>query len=102
MTDQPTNRKVPVVQRDNFTLYLERSFGQTFIHCDIHGAWTKNVMRELSLAFDCLKCLHREPIYALHDPDDNKHLKFIQTFGFKFVETFTDVGTGQTKQMFKT
>lgn len=83
--------KVPVVRRRAYTLYLEQATRQhTFIHCDIHGRWSSRTKRDLADDFATLKGLHGGPIYALHDPSDHKHHKFLAMFGFKWAASFND------------
>lgn len=76
--------KVPVVRRWCFTISLEHvQPNYTMIHCDIHTRWSKQVKRELRDGWYLLRMCHRGPIYALHDPADEKHEKFLKMFGFK-------------------
>ena len=74
--------KVPVVTKPEYTLYFERANGLTLIHCDIHVIWTKGVRSRLLADWATLKSLHTETIYAAHTRGDDKHLKFLTTFGF--------------------
>lgn len=81
--------KVPVVQRPEYTLYLERATrNHSFIHCDIHVRWSPQVKQRLLNDWKTLKDLHGHPIYALHTPGDVKHLKFLRMFGFKFLRNY--------------
>jgi hypothetical protein len=83
--------KVPVVRRSVYTLYLEQATPRhTFIHCDVHGRWTPEVKRRLAADFETLKGLHGGPFYALHEPGDRKHTKFLAMFGFRWAASFTD------------
>jgi hypothetical protein len=83
--------KVPVVRRPVYTLYLEQATRHhTFIHCDIRTRWTAKIKRDLAADFASLKSLHGGPFYALHDPSDQKHHKFLAMFGFKWAASFTD------------
>ena len=83
--------KVPVVRRPVYTLYLEQATRvHTFIHCDVHGRWSPRVKRELIADWATLKQLHGGPLYALHDPGDSKHAKFLAMFGFEREASFTD------------
>ncbi len=82
--------KVPVVKRPVYTLYLEQATPQhTFIHCDVRK-WSPRVKRQLAEDFETLKSLHGGPLYALHDPTDHKHHKFLTMYGFKWAASFTD------------
>lgn len=83
--------KVPVIRRPVYTLYLEQATAKhTFIHCDVHGRWTPRIKRDLAADWDTLKQLHGGPLYALHDPQDHKHSKFLTMFGFYWAASFTD------------
>ena len=83
--------KVPVVRRSVYTLYLEQATpAHTFIHCDVHGRWSPRIKRELARDWDALKQLHGGPLYALHEPGDRKHAKFLNMFGFRWAASFTD------------
>ena len=83
--------KVPVVRRRNYTLFLEQATRHhTFIHCDIHGRWTPRIKRDLADDFAAIKALHGGPLYALHEPSDTKHHKFLAMYGFKWAASFSD------------
>jgi hypothetical protein len=83
--------KVPVVRRPVYTLYLEQATpGHTFIHCDVHGRWTRCTKKQLAADFDALKALHGGPFFALHEPGDTKHSKFLAMFGFRWCASYTD------------
>ncbi|WP_066803337.1 hypothetical protein [Sphingomonas asaccharolytica] len=83
--------KVPVVRRPVYTLYLEQATPRhTFIHCDVHGVWTPRVKRDLCSDWQALRALHGGPFYALHEPGDRKHSKFLTMFGFRWAASFTD------------
>lgn len=83
--------KVPVVRRPGYTLYLEQAApAHTFIHCDVHGRWSPRAKRELIADWSTLLRLHGGPIYALHEPGDRKHSKFLAMFGFRWAASFTD------------
>lgn len=74
--------KIPVVQHDQFILYLERLDDCVVIHCDVLVRWTKAVKKNLSECFQKLTVNVGEPIYAMHTPSDTKHRKFLEMFGF--------------------
>lgn len=84
-------RKVPVIVRPGaYTVYFERTSGLTFIHCDIHGRWTKDTKTRLSADWKALRDIHEgSPIYALHTPNDTKHEKFLLMMGFRYAASFT-------------
>ena len=83
--------KVPVVRKPEYTLYFEQATrAHTFIHCDIHERWSPAVKAQLAQDFAALTALHGGPFYALHDPADRKHHKFLRMFGFKWAASFHD------------
>lgn len=77
-----TDGKVPVIGTDDYTLYIERFDGFTFIHCDVYN-WNKSVKKELHVALDYVMDRFGT-VCALHDIDDNKHRKFLEMYGFNF------------------
>ena len=76
--------KIPVLQNDKFVLYLEQMEDCLVIHCDVLVKWTKNVKKELLDGFQKLTNMCKEPLYALHTPDDAKHKKFLEMYGFEY------------------
>lgn len=83
-------RKVPVIVRPAYTVSLERTSGLTFIHCDVHSAWTPAIKSALKRDWSALLAMHEAPILALHDPRDRKHEKFLRMFGFSRLTSFVD------------
>jgi hypothetical protein len=80
--------KQPVIRNNDYILYLEFAFKSTFIHCDCFR-WTKEVKKRLISDLDKLCALRTEPIFAIHEIDDKKHLKFITMMGFTHFMDFT-------------
>jgi len=80
--------KTPVIHSDDYVVYFENVQGYTFIHCDCYR-WSKTTKQELTKDFDCLYSIHRKPIYAMHDIDDNKHLKFLTMMKFSFLSEYS-------------
>lgn len=90
--------KTPVITSKDYIVYLEYSFNITFIHCDCYR-WTKEVKHSLKEDFEKLLTIHRQPVYAIHEIEDNKHLKFITMMGFTYFADF--VGSdNKTRQLF--
>jgi hypothetical protein len=71
------------VKTSDFTLYTEAFRGLTFIHCDVHVPWSLCVKRALGEAFEALRARLQTDLYALHEPLDHKHKKFLSLYGFK-------------------
>ena len=78
--------KTPVIQSDNYIVYLEYFADLSFIHCDCYH-WNKTVKAALLADLDKLFEIHRKPILAIHDVGDKKHLKFLRMVGFTFYNT---------------
>ena len=74
--------KLPVVNTDEYIIYLENVGGSTFVHCDVFK-WSKTVRADLISKWNNLCWLHNKPIYAYHYVGDDKHLKFLKMTGFK-------------------
>lgn len=79
--------KTPVIWSTTYIVYLEDHAGASFIHCDCVG-WNKSVKQQLKADFEKLLEIHRKPIFAIHDIDDKKHLKFLSMMGFSFYQNF--------------
>lgn len=75
--------KTPVIYNKDYTVYLEHFEGYTFIHCDCFR-WSKQTKLKLQKDIDTLVTLHNCPIFAFHDTEDNKHLKFLTMLKFKY------------------
>lgn len=89
-------RKVPVIVRPAYTVFLERTDGLTLVHCDIHQRWTPTIKAALREDWLSLVAMHEAPILALHTPGDRKHHKFLTLFGFRFLGSLqTPEGTHQ-------
>lgn len=93
--------KVPVINREEYTVSLERASGLNFIHCDVHKPWSKTIRFELYEDFRLLLYLVNEPIHALHRPEDKKHEKFLNLFGFTYLCDFIDAD-GEEFQLYRT
>ena len=81
--------KVPVIEDDNFTLYLEVYEGLLYIHCDVRK-WAKSTKKKMKVALDSLLKKHDQPIFAAQIDNDNKHRKFLDMYGFKYVGIIKD------------
>lgn len=90
--------KTPVINTDDYTVYLENYSNNTFIHCDCYR-WTKTVKQQLKTDFDKLVDIHGKPIFAIHELNDSKHLRFLDMMDFKYHGEF--IGDDkQTRQLF--
>lgn len=78
--------KIPVVQRDAYTIYFEQVMGVTFTHCDVYK-WNRTTRANLLNDSEAITALHGGPLYAYHTVGDTKHLKFLKMLGFEYVKT---------------
>lgn len=79
--------RIPVIHKEAYTVSLQLFIDvddaeYTFIHCDIHTAWTKSVKQQLLKDFELLCSLNNQNYMTLSDVDDTKHHKFLRMFGF--------------------
>lgn len=79
--------KTPVICSKDYTVYLEQHAGASFIHCDCFK-WTKQIKAKLIADLEILLQIHRRPVFAIHEIDDKKHLKFLSITGFVFYQDF--------------
>jgi hypothetical protein len=77
--------KQPVIERPDWTIFIEKYGGYSFIHCDVHKPWTAERARRLEEDTQALVKANGAPIFALHDPGDTKHLKFLTKYRFQYV-----------------
>lgn len=80
--------KHPVVSNDDYIIYLEFAFKSTFIHCDCFK-WNKSIKKRMLEDLEKLSQLRTDPIYAIHEIGDKKHLKFVTMMGFEHFMDFT-------------
>lgn len=81
--------KVPVVKDKAFTLYLEEYNNLLFIHCDVYK-WLKSTRKKMEIHLDFLLKKYNRPIFAAQIDNDNKHRKFLDMYGFKYVGVIKD------------
>ena len=81
--------KVPVVEDKAFTLYLEEYEQLLFIHCDVYK-WLKSTRKKMEISLDSLVKKYNRPIFAAQIDNDNKHRKFLDMYGFKYVGVIKD------------
>ena len=90
--------KVPVIENDNFTTYLEVHEGLLFIHCDVHK-WSKTISKKMKSVLKGLIKKYKQPIYAEHITGDNKQGKFLDMYGFKYFGIIED-DFGKNREVF--
>ena len=96
--------RVPVIERDDYTIWFqpyEDADGEviTFIHCEIHNRWTKQVKLAVAADYAQLRDMTRQAFYTLSEPTDTKHHKFLTIFGFKHHKD-VQLGDGSVKHIF--
>ena len=74
--------KVPVVLRDEYTMYLELFDNLLWFHTDVNR-WTIGVKKRFEKDLDCLLDLVGMALAALIRDDDNKLGKFARSIGFQ-------------------
>ena len=74
--------KVPVVLRDEYTMYLELFDNLLWFHTDVNK-WTIGVKKRFEKDLDCLSKLVGIALAALIRDDDNKLGKFAKSIGFQ-------------------
>lgn len=80
--------KTPVVQRQNYVMYLEFFAGMHWFHTDVFK-WNKEVKKQFLEDLNLLQYLVSTPLVALIEEDNTKLAKFAQKIGFKVEQTFT-------------
>ena len=73
--------KVPVVNRVDYTMYLELYEGMLWFHTDVHK-WTSTVKTKYLKDLDLLEDLVAVPLVALVNIDDVKLAKFGKSTGW--------------------
>lgn len=78
--------KIPVVVTPEYTLYLDKFKDLLFIHCTVR-VWNKKTKKDLEVALAYMLDSYKQPFYATHELDDNKHRKFLEMYGFEYFST---------------
>ena len=87
--------KVPVVIRDDYTMFLEFFDGILWFHTDVHK-WTAEVKVKYLEDLNILQYLINCPLVAMVNQRDKKLSKFGKVIGFKYEQPFL----GNDKQMY--
>lgn len=80
--------KVPVVNRKDYTMYLELFEGMLWFHTDVHG-WTSAVKKEYLKDLNALQNLVNVPLVALVAEEDIKLAKFGKATGWTKLNSLT-------------
>jgi hypothetical protein len=81
--------KVPVIEDEAFTAYLEEYSNLLFVHCDVYK-WNKTTNKKMKAGLDFLVRKYNQPIFAAQIDNDNKHRKFLDMYGFKYIGVIKD------------
>jgi hypothetical protein len=87
--------KVPVVLRDDYTMFLEFFEGMLWFHTDVRR-WTADVKVKYLEDLNILQYLINCPLVAMVHQRDKKLSKFGSIIGFKYEQPFL----GNDKQMY--
>ena len=87
--------KVPVVLRDDYTMYLELHDAALWFHTDVHR-WTAEIKAKYLEDLNILQYLINSPLVAMVNQRDKKLSKFVSVIGFKYERSFL----GNDKQMY--
>lgn len=77
--------KVPVVNRQDYTMYLENFAGMLWFHTDVHK-WSSQVKTKYLEDLNLLQYLVNIPLTALIEEDNKKLAKFAELTGWKFFD----------------
>jgi len=91
--------KVPVVVRDDYTMYLEFFNSLLWFHTDVRK-WSSKVKLKFVEDLNLLHYLTGIPIVALVDEDDKKLAKFGSTTGWNKVGE-VPTNTGKTGHIYQ-
>ena len=87
--------KTPVVNRPDYTMYLENFAGMLWFHTDVRK-WTSEIKVKYVEDLNILQYLINSPLVAMVNQRDKKLSKFSKVIGFKYEQPFL----GNDKQMY--
>lgn len=77
--------KVPVVNRQDYTMYLESFAGMLWFHTDVHR-WSSEVKNKYLEDLNLLQHLVNIPLVALVEEDNKKLAKFGKITGWSIMD----------------
>lgn len=99
----PDPRKVPVIQRREYTVYIEyipHQLDRThWLHMDVHR-WSASVLKKIDKDFNTLLDLIGHEVRVLTEEHDYKLQKFVELLGFEFSGKVVMNQTGHTKRQY--
>ena len=87
--------KVPVVLREDYTMYLELHDAALWFHTDVHK-WSQEIKKKYLEDLNLLQDLTNCPFVAMINQRNKKLSKFAKVIGFKYEQPFL----GNDKQMY--
>jgi len=83
---QTENIKHPVIERDDYTVYVEHAGGVRFIHMDVHK-WSKAVKQAFLADWNEWAERQEDVLFAMPFIDDEKMRKWAVICGFDVAES---------------
>ena len=77
--------KTPVVNRQDYTMYLENYAGMLWFHTDVHK-WSSEVKTKYLEDLNLIQYLVNMPFVSLVEEDNTKLAKFAEIIGMKAVD----------------
>jgi hypothetical protein len=77
--------KTPVVNRQDYTMYLENFAGMLWFHVDVHR-WSNEVKNKYLEDLNLLQHLVNIPLVALVEEDNKKLAKFGKVTGWSIID----------------
>jgi len=90
--------KIPIVNRKDYTQYLEYFNNMHFLHTDVFK-WSKEIKQQYIKDLNQLQSLLNVPLYGLVEIENDKLSKFGSKVGFKFVKNLLG-NDGNTYKIF--
>jgi hypothetical protein len=78
--------KVPVVLRDDYTMYLELHDAALWFHTDVHK-WSQEVKKKYLEDLNLLQYLTNVPLLALVEEENTKLAKFGEVTGWEVLKS---------------
>ena len=77
--------KTPVVNRQDYTMYLENFAGMLWFHTDVHK-WSSQVKQKYLEDLNLLQHLVNVPLVAMVEEDNKKLAKFGEVTGWRVID----------------
>jgi len=82
--------KIPIVNREDYTMYLELHAGMLWFHTDVRK-WNREVKKNYLEDLDLLQYLNAIPLVAMLEQTNKKLIKFAELIGFKYEQPFKGI-----------